>query len=84
MSILSRIRSKGGDAWMEATMLCVKRGHLADADLAWIKAHRSALIREIWPEFDDWEERAAVREYCGGQSREEAEREAYGEVMARC
>ena len=69
---------------MEETTLCVKRGHLADMDLVWIKKHRSELCREIWPEFDDWEERAAIREYSGGQPREAAEREAYREVMARC
>lgn len=69
---------------MEETTLCVKRGRLTDVDLVWIKEHRVDLIRELWVEFDDWEERAAIREYCGGQSREEAEREAYREVMARC
>lgn len=33
--------------------------------------------RELW---DDWEERAAIREYDGGQPREVAEREAAREV----
>lgn len=84
MSILAWIRSEGGDAFMERTQLCVRRGRLTDADLAWIKERHRELSRELWPEFDDWEERAAIREYCGGQSREEAEREAYREVMARC
>jgi hypothetical protein len=32
---------------------------------------------------EEWEERAAIREFCGGQDRAEAEREAYAEVRAR-
>lgn len=31
----------------------------------------------------DWEERAAIREYDGGFSREEAERKAYFDVMRK-
>jgi hypothetical protein len=31
---------------------------------------------------EDWEERAAIREYQGGQSRQEAERQAVGDVRA--
>jgi hypothetical protein len=29
---------------------------------------------------EDWQERAAIREYCGDQSREEAERGAFDDV----
>ena len=31
----------------------------------------------------EWEERAAVREYDGGQAREHAEAEAFTEILAR-
>ena len=41
-----------------------------------------ALARKVWPEADAFEERAAIREYCGGQDRAAAERAAYGEVTA--
>jgi hypothetical protein len=39
--------------------------------------------RELSPEWREWyEERAAIREYDGGQLRDEAERAALGEVLA--
>ena len=31
----------------------------------------------------EWEERAAIREYDGGQAREHAEAEAFDEILAR-
>jgi hypothetical protein len=31
----------------------------------------------------DWEERAAIREYDGGQSREEADKHAFSEILDR-
>lgn len=46
-----------------------------------MKDHRSDLMREVWPEFDDFEERAAIREFEGGMSRADAEAAAYAEVM---
>jgi hypothetical protein len=40
--------------------------------------------RRTWPAdaLAEWEERAAVREYLGGLSRDDAEREAEAEVRA--
>lgn len=84
-SILARIRANGSevvrDGW---TVRLKRRGKLTDEAIAWIREHRDALIREVWPEYDDWQERAAIREFDGGQDRAEAEAEAYREVMARC
>lgn len=79
--ILDRIRAHGGDAIRDGWRLRVRRGRLPDAALEWLRTRRDALIREVWPEFDDFEERAAIREFDGGQDRETAEREAYREVM---
>lgn len=42
------------------------------------------LVRGCWVDAQDWrdrfEERAAMREYCGGERREVAEREARKEI----
>lgn len=40
---------------------------------------------KAWPEKfrDDWEERAAIREYDGGEDRETAEIEAYKEIATK-
>lgn len=36
-----------------------------------------------WDLQEEWGERAAIREYDGGQSREEAETQAFIEILAR-
>lgn len=84
MSILDRIRAHGGEVIRNKWDLILRRGHMTDAAVDWVKANKPALMREVWPEYDDWEERAAIREYDGGQPRSEAEADAYTEVMARC
>lgn len=81
MSILARIRARGGDAIREEWRIRLVRGRLDDAAVAWVRAHIRDLAREVWPEFDEFEERAAIREFDGGQDRATAERAAYGEVM---
>jgi len=81
--ILSRIRAHGGDATLDGWSLRIKRGRLTDEALAWLRGRRDDLMREVWPAYDDWQERAAIREFDGGQPREDAEREAYREVMDR-
>lgn len=81
MSILARIRAKSGDVIRDQWRLSLKRGQLKDADIAWIKSHWPDVCREAWPEFDDFEERAAIREFDGEQTRAEAEAAAYAEVM---
>ena len=83
-SIMERIKARGAvvkrDRWR---LKIVKRGTLSASDIQWISDHRADLMREIWPLYDDWEERAAIREYCGEQDRETANNAAYSEVVAR-
>jgi hypothetical protein len=43
-----------------------------------IRPDSSSRLSEVDREW--WEERAAIREFCGGMNREEAEREAYLDV----
>lgn len=78
--ILDRIRSQGGEVIRDKWQIRIRRGRLTDAAMEWIRENRQALMLEVWPEFDAFEERAAIREYDGGQGRAEAERDAYAEV----
>ena len=80
---------KIGDLWhlfptRSPTVLdmCARRD-LAEltAATAWVKDRWRGLCREVWPEFDDWEERAAIMEFDGGLSRADAEAAAYRRVM---
>ena len=80
MSILARIRAHGGEVIRTEWRITLRKGRLSAAALEWIAGRRPELMREVWPEFDDWNERAAIREYCGGMSRAEAEAAAYGDV----
>lgn len=80
--ILDRIRASGGEVIRDKWRIRLRRGRLSDEAVAWIGENRAALMQEVWPEFDEFEERAAIREFEGGQSRADAEREAYAEVMA--
>lgn len=82
--ILDRIRAHGGEVIRGGHRLRIRRGRLTDAAMEWLRENRARLMREVWPEFDEWEERAAIREFDGGQARVEAEAAAYDEVMARC
>lgn len=79
--ILDRIREHGGEAIRDEWRISLRRGRLSNGAVAWITANRPRLMREVWPEYDDFEERAAIREYCGGMPRTEAEAAAYREVM---
>ncbi|MCL7465559.1 MULTISPECIES: hypothetical protein [Paracoccaceae] len=81
--ILDRIRAHGGDVIRDQWRIRVRRGRLPEAAIAWLRQPRiqTALLLEVWPEADAFEERAAIREYCGGQDRATAERAAYEEVM---
>jgi hypothetical protein len=83
--ILDRIRANSGDVIRDRWTLRLRRGRLTDAAIAWLRQphHYDALAREVWPEYDAWVERAAIREYDGGMPRVEAEEAAYREVM-RC
>lgn len=81
MSILSRIRAHGGDVIRDKWQITLRPGRMPPPAIAWVKERKADLMREIWPEFDDFEERAAIREFDGGMSRAEAEEAAYREVM---
>lgn len=83
MSILARIRAHGGEVIRDKWRIRIRRGRLSEAAVAWIASRRNELMREVWDDFDDFEERAAIREYDGGQDRATAEAEAYREIMAR-
>ena len=80
--ILDRIRQNGGEVIRDKWRLTIRRGRLTDAALAWLREPRrkAALMAEVWADAEFFEERAAIREYDGGQDRETAEREAYREV----
>ncbi len=80
MSILARIQAHGGQIVRVEWRFTLKPGRLSPAALAWLKKHWRAACTEAWPVLDRWEERAAIREYMGGQSRAEAEAEAYAEI----
>jgi hypothetical protein len=80
---MARIRAHGGEVIRDEWRMSIVRGRLSDEAMAWIRAHRDELLREVWPMADEWHERAAIREFCGEQSREEAEAAAYREV-AEC
>lgn len=80
--ILDRIRAHGGEVIRHGWTLRLRRGRLSDDAVAWLgqPKNKMALLHEVWHGADAFEERAAIREYDGGQDRETAEREAYREV----
>lgn len=81
MSILDRIRAHGGEVIREEWRFILRPGRMTPAALDWVRDHWRDVCREVWTEFDHWEERAAIREFDGNQPRPDAEREAYAEVM---
>lgn len=78
--ILDRIRAHGGEVIRDRWNIRLRAGRLSPAALEWLRGHKEELLREVWPEFDHWVERAAIREFDGGQSRADAEQSAYDEV----
>lgn len=83
MSILARIRAHGGDVIRDGYAFRFRTGRMEPTAVAWVKANIDAVKREVWPEFDAWEERAAIMEFDGGMSREDAERAAYEGMEVR-
>jgi hypothetical protein len=81
MAIIDRIRAHGGEVIRNRWTITLRKGRMTPAALVWVKDHRADLMREVWPEFDDFEERAAIREFDGGIGRSDAEAAAYDEVM---
>lgn len=80
--ILDRIRAQGGDVIRDRWSMKLRRGRLSTDAVAWIKGKRVDLMRELWPAYDAWDERAAIREFEGEQPRRDAEEAAYAEVTA--
>lgn len=80
MSILVRIQANGGDVIRQGWRFSLQRGRLSPDAIAWVKAHWFEVRCEVWPAFVDWIERAAIREFDGGEDRATAEEEAYWEV----
>lgn len=80
MSIVERIRAHGGEVTRDRWTLSLRKGRLDTTALAWIGKRRAQLMREIWPEYDAFEERAAIMEFDGGLPRAKAEEAAYREV----
>lgn len=81
MAIIDRIRAHGAEVIRDKWSITLRKGRLTPEALAWVRDHRADLMREIWPEYDEFEERAAIREFCGGMPRPDAEAAAYAEVM---
>ena len=81
MAIIDRIRAHGGEVIRDGHRFRLRKGRMTPDAIRWVRGHWRDLCAEVWPEFDDWEERAAIREYDGEQSRAEAEDAAYREVM---
>ena len=80
MSILARIHANGGDVVRTEWRFALKRGRLSAEALAWLKGRWFDACCEAWPPLGAWLERAAIREFDGGESRPDAERAAYEEV----
>lgn len=75
--ILDRIRAHGGEVVRRGHRITLRRGALSYAAVDWIKGRHEALMHEVWPDYDAWQERAAIMEYDAGMAREDAERAAY-------
>lgn len=82
--VLDRIKAAGAEVRRDGWRLrIVRRGRLGDVGVRWIADNRARVMRELWPLYDEWEERAAIREFDGGQGREAANDAAVKEVEAR-
>ena len=81
MSIIDRIRANGGEVIRDGWTISLRKGRLTEDQVAWIARNKSALMQEVWPEYDAFEERAAIQEFDGGMNRVDAEAAAYAEVM---
>lgn len=80
MSLLARIHANGADVIRDEWRFSLRRGRLSPDAVAWLRARWPDACREVWPLYDDFEERAAIIEFDGGMARQEAESRAYQEV----
>lgn len=81
--ILDRIRAHGGEVIRDKWTLRLRRGRLSAEAMEWLRCDdiRARVLMEVWPEADEWQERAAILEYDAGMARAEAEEAAYRMVM---
>lgn len=79
MSAFLRIRAHGGDVTRDGWRFTLRPGRLSPEAIRWVKANMQTIRREVWCYYDEWEERAAIREFDGGMTREDAEAAAYAE-----
>lgn len=77
MSPLAFIRSQGGDVVRKDYLFRLRPGRMNAAAIARVQPHMEAVKADLWPAYADWQERAAIMEFDGGLSRDEAERAAY-------
>lgn len=80
MPIIERIRAHEGEVIRDGYQFRLRKGRLSWEAIQWLRENWRKVCAEVWPEFCEWEERAAIREFEGGQDRATAEREAYREV----
>lgn len=81
MEIIDRIRARGGEVIRDGHRFRLRKGRLTPEAVEWVRARWREVCAEVWPEFWDFEERAAIREFDGEQDRAAAEAAAYREVM---
>lgn len=77
MSVVSHLRAKGAAVVREGYTFRLRPGRLDAHAIAWVRANIDAIKAEVWPLYHEWQERAAIMEFDGGLSRDEAERAAY-------
>ena len=75
--VLDRIRAQGGNVIRRGFSFSLRQGRLTPEAIAWVKTNIETVKAEVWPAYHDWQERAAVMEFEGGLTREEAEAAAY-------
>ena len=81
MAIIDRIRANGADVIRDGHRFTLRKGRLSPDAIEWLRSRWRDVCAEVWPEFEEWDERAAIMEFDGGMSREDAEAVAYREVM---
>ena len=77
MTPLAFIRSHGGNVIREGYAFRLRPGRMSADAIARVKPHMEAIKAVVWPAYPEWEERAAIMEFDGGLTREEAEHAAY-------
>lgn len=81
--ILDRIRAQGGNVIRKGFTFSLRQGRLTPDAVAWVKANLEAVKAEVWPAYDDWQERAAIMEFEADMPRDAAEQAAYECVEAQ-